>query len=147
MRLLTLLALVCSLSLAAAADDDANKADKDKLQGTWQMVSITVNGEEVPADDLKEVKLVVKADNFQVETPQTKLEAKFTLDPEKKPKAMDVSVLSGKDKGKTFKVIYALEGDTFKTCRPADAAKDRPTEFSSKQDSGLILTVWKRAKS
>ena len=41
--------------------------------------------------------------------------------------------------------IYELDGDTVRFClAPAD--KDRPTDFTAKEGSGRMLSVWKRAK-
>ena len=41
--------------------------------------------------------------------------------------------------------IYSLEGGRLKMCF-ASPGKDRPTEFSSKEDSGNVLTEWEHEK-
>ncbi len=42
----------------------------------------------------------------------------------------------------TYYAIYALEGDTLRICRPE--SEDRPTEFASQPDSGILLLTAKR---
>jgi len=76
---------------------------------------------------------------------QIYFEAKFTIDPTKKPKAIDYTMTEDPTKGKTHLRIYELEGDTVKFCF-AMPGKDRPTEFTAKEGSQRTLSVWKRAK-
>jgi hypothetical protein len=50
-------------------------------------------------------------------------------------------------KGKAWKGIYALDGDTLMTCDNApNPYKGRPTAFEAKTGSGHILITFKRAK-
>jgi uncharacterized protein (TIGR03067 family) len=69
--------------------------------------------------------------------------AKFTIDPTKKPRAIDYAMTEGPTKGKTHLGIYELDGDTVKFCFAAPG-KDRPTEFTAKEGSQRTLSVWKR---
>jgi uncharacterized protein (TIGR03067 family) len=143
LRLFVLLAL--GLSVAAAPKDDAAKADRDKLQGVWTVVSLEVGGKEVGADETKKFKLEFKGDKVIFTAGDDRHEGTFKLDPTAKPKAIDVMPLDGPDKGKTERGIYAFEGDTLKICG-ADADKERPKEFTTKEGSGRTLVVLKRAK-
>jgi hypothetical protein len=68
------------------------------------------------------------------------------LDPSKNPKALDSTYTEGPDKGKTFKGIYQLDGDTMKFCRPGSPGDERPTEFKSTPGSGAFVSMYKRAK-
>jgi uncharacterized protein (TIGR03067 family) len=68
------------------------------------------------------------------------------LHPGQRPKAIDLTLAAGPDKGKTFLGIYKLEGDTYTICRPVDPGKERPTAFATRPGSGLMLVVWKRPK-
>lgn len=74
-----------------------------------------------------------------------KLQGKFTVDPSKSPKTIDVTITEGDNKDKTMKGIYEIDGDNYKVCY-APFGKDRPKEFSSKGEEGLVLSVWKRDK-
>ena len=50
-------------------------------------------------------------------------------------------------KGKVWKGIYALDGDTLTTCdNGPDPDKSRPAAFEAKSGSGYILITFKRAK-
>jgi uncharacterized protein (TIGR03067 family) len=129
---------------AGTAADDAAKAELDKLQGEWQMVSSTNNGKELPAEAVKAITRVVKGNSYTLLRDGQVL-AKGTvvkLDPSKTPKTMDVQRAAG---GKPLLGIYELDGDTHKVCL-AEPGKDRPTVFSSQEGSGQTLTVWKRKK-
>jgi uncharacterized protein (TIGR03067 family) len=73
------------------------------------------------------------------------MKSKFTIDPTRKPKAIDFVGLEGPATGQKLHGIYELDGDTVRFClAPAD--KDRPTDFTAKEGSGRMLSVWKRAK-
>lgn len=148
MRTHTILILAVSFMIAA---DNANKSAKDdraKLQGTWKIVSLEVNGAKPIGDDQLETvqavfdadgKLTVKADENVI------YEAKTKIDPTKKPKTIDLTYTEGQMAGETALGIYELKDDTFRYCRAAPG-KDRPKEFSAKEESGHTLAVYKRVK-
>jgi uncharacterized protein (TIGR03067 family) len=69
-------------------------------------------------------------------------EANFTLDPSKKPKAIDVTPLTGKDSGRALLGIYSIEGDTLKICVATGRRTPRPTKF--KGGDGVVFLVLKR---
>ena len=62
------------------------------------------------------------------------------LDPAKKPKAADWAI-EGSDM--VAKGIYEVDGDTWKHCF---SLTERPTEFGSKEGSGVYYIVLKRVK-
>jgi uncharacterized protein (TIGR03067 family) len=84
-------------------------------------------------------KSVVKAGN------QVTATGTFKLDPTKRPKALDFTSNQGPGKGKTFKGIYELRGDTLKFCLAGSPDQDRPTKFRSKPGSSQLVFVYKRA--
>jgi uncharacterized protein (TIGR03067 family) len=128
--------------------EEAVKEDRKTLAGTWQAVSYELDGKKAPADDLKDVQLVVDAEGKATakRAGQTFIAGTTKIDPTKEPKTIDVSYLEGDIKRQTALGIYEVKGDTLRICRAAPA-KDRPTEFSSKPGSGHTLMVYKRAKS
>lgn len=144
----TLGALVMAAGLLGWVDEpksDVAKADMKALQGAWSMSSVVVNGEEVPADVLKEGKLVVEGDKYTA-TLNVSITSTFTLDPQKKPKAIDFKYTDGPQQGQSIKGIYEVEDDTFRLCRGLAPEAERPTKFESGADSGLIFVVYKRSK-
>ena len=152
MRLLALLGLpllFAVTSLTAAADDKAKaiKEDRKKYEGTWQVVSLEVDGNKSAEEDAKKITVVNEADGKWAIEVEGKVIARGTseIDPTKKPKAVDLTMTEGDDKGQTFLGIYEFGDDTRKVCLAA-AGKERPTEFSSTAGSGHILAVLKRVK-
>ena len=139
--------MIAGLLIAADAKEDEAKKDLAKLQGTWTLVSGERDGKKFTQEEIKQSKLIVKGNTWRIPKSNvgTSQEGTFTLDPTKKPKWTDSTTGSGPDKGKTWKGIYELEGDTQKVCL-APPGKDRPKEFTSKAGSGYIVQVWKREK-
>jgi uncharacterized protein (TIGR03067 family) len=140
-----LLVLLAGVLVAADAKDDAKK-EMEKLQGTWVMVSSERNGEALPDNQIKAFKRTIKGDEFTVaRDAETVAKGTFTVDPSKSPKTIDVTITEGDNKDKKMLGIYEIDGDNHKVCY-APFGKDRPKEFSSKGEEGLVLSVWKRDK-
>ena len=129
-----------------AADSQAVKKDMARLQGEWSMVSGSADGQAMPEQMLKQMKRVCQGDETTTKMGnQVFLKAKFTVNPVKKPKAIDYQMTDGFTKGKTQLGIYELDGDTFKSCF-AKPGSERPKDFSTKPGDGRTLSVWKRDK-
>jgi uncharacterized protein (TIGR03067 family) len=139
--------LIAGLVLVGAARaEDATRKEMSKLEGEWSMVSGEANGQSMPRDSVKSGKRVAKDGETTVTIGgQVYLKAKFSIDPTKKPKAIDYTMTEGPTKGKTHLGIYELDGDTVKFCFAAPG-KDRPTDFTAKEGSERTLSVWKRDK-
>jgi uncharacterized protein (TIGR03067 family) len=153
MRWFLTLALAGGLLLASFAQaGDAIKADQDRFQGTWQLVSVEINKEPVPLENLKVDKvvvvgkLVIKGNEYTFYLGKNKLELSFKMFPDRTPRAIDLTILSGAQKGKVYHGIYKLEGDTYTICRHTEPGKARPTEFATQPESGLMLNSYKRQK-
>ena len=153
MKRMFLLALGATLLLAAAPRGEQARqprTDADRLQGTWQLATVEVNQKPIPMASLKEGdtpvvgRLVIKGESYSFRLGKTRLELTFKLRPGGKPKAIDLTVTEGPEKGKTYYGIYRLRGDTYTICRPVEPGKDRPTAFTTTPDSGLMMVVWKR---
>jgi uncharacterized protein (TIGR03067 family) len=150
MRTRIVLALGLSLGIAAlvsAADKgDKAKEDKKNLQGAWKLMSFEVAGK--GDDDTKDEnrELVIEGDKITVMNEGKEVEQNsFTLDPTKKPKCIDVTSLTGEEKGKKRLGVYELDGDNLKICIE-DKAETRPAEFKTKEGGNQILVVLKRVK-
>jgi uncharacterized protein (TIGR03067 family) len=139
--------LIAGLVLVGAARaEDAARKEMSKLEGEWSMVSGEANGQSMPKDSVKSGKRVAKDGETTVTIGgQVYLKAKFSIDPTKKPRAIDYTMTEGPTKGKTHLGIYELDGDTVKFCFAAPG-KDRPTDFTAKEGSERTLSVWKRDK-
>jgi uncharacterized protein (TIGR03067 family) len=131
---------------AWAADDPVIKKDLAQLQGEWSMVSGVADGMEMPEAMRQTAQRVCKGEETTVMVGgQLIMKAKFTLDPAKKPKAIDYDVLDGPTKGMKHLGIYEFEGETVKFCFAAPGG-ERPMEFVSKSGDRRTTSVWKRAK-
>ena len=144
--LISLTALALLVDVAWGQGDEPAKNDQAQLQGEWVMVSGQRDGQAFPENLRATFKRVAKGDETTVTmSDQIFLKAKFTLDPSKKPKAIDYSVTGGPYAGKTQPGIYEFDGDQVKFCF-STPGKERPTDFTTKQNDGRTLSSWKRAK-
>jgi uncharacterized protein (TIGR03067 family) len=120
------------------------KDDPEKIQGTWEVVSVEDNGRKAPDDKIKDAQFIIAKDKLTVvHGDKMKEIGTFKLDPSKKPGWIDMTE-SG---GKTMLGIYELKGDTLKMCFNEKAGGERPTQFVSMADSpNDLLFVLKREK-
>jgi uncharacterized protein (TIGR03067 family) len=138
--------VILAAALLVGADDpkDAVKKDLMNLQGEWSMVSAVQDGETAPKDLVKGSKRTCSDDEVTVMIDdRVYMKAKITLDPSKKPKAIDYTVTEGFNKGKKMLGIYEVDGDTVKFCF-ARPEKERPTDFTAETGSSRTASVWKR---
>ncbi len=147
-----LLAIAASLllsGLAPAGDtkEEAIKKDRQLYEGTWQVTSLTVNGNKRPEGDAQKIRVINQADGIGLLELDGKVvgKATFTIDPTKKPKTIDLTFTEVNNKGQTYHGIYEVGKDTRKICYPPLGQK-RPTKFSSTPENGHILAVFKRVK-
>ncbi len=139
--------LFANFTLAAYdPKDDATKEEMSLCQGEWAVVSIEQSGKALPEMYVKGAKRTVKDSELTVIIGgELFMKAKCSLDPSKKPKAINYAVTEGPYKGQTLLGIYEITDDTMKTCFAAPG-KDRPSAFATKPDDGLTLSVWKKEK-
>ena len=132
------------LGLTASQQGTAGDA-KSELEGTWDVVYLEREGKYLKPQP--NTRTINTGDKFVVKVGDKVIAAgTATLDPSKKPKAVDVTYTEGPDKGKSFKGIYQVEGDTAKFCRPVAPDQERPTEFDTSPEKGGFMIVYKRAK-
>jgi len=147
MKSKSLLALVgCAVLLGAEPAPDAAVQDLKKLQGTWVMAELEINGQQVPEEKRKNTTLVIKDDKYLIKVKDKTYETTFKLDPSKDPKEIDMFFPDGPNAPKVSKGIYRLDGDTFQLCRAQAPGEDRPRDFATTAESGLFVVVWKRQK-
>jgi len=163
MRRDPLLAVAVVLLLEAGSHgQNAAKADKEKLQGTWVMVSGEMEGEKLSEEEVKKIPklvLVFKDDTVALQkyargekaAPQVLFKGTFKVDPSQKPKTLDITITEdigeNVNKGKTVPGIYELDGDTLRWVAPEPGSKgERPKEFLTKPGTKHMLSVLKREK-
>jgi uncharacterized protein (TIGR03067 family) len=145
MRRYTWLAAALILVAADKADDKAAAVKKElaKIEGSWQMVSMEIEGNKAADDDVKKVVLIMKGENYTNEGADQELKGVLTFDPTAKPKTVERKETEGPAKDEVGHGIYELDGDDFKLCF-ASNGKDRPAKFTGAE--GHQLFVFKRKK-
>jgi uncharacterized protein (TIGR03067 family) len=142
--------MLVAIGLLIAADkpkkDDAKKEMK-KLQGTWTIVAVEVNGAKMSDEDRKHVgiKMTLKGDKYSIEGGERTHKGTFKVHPGKKPKTMDCIPDSGDLKDKTIQAIYKLDGSKLTICYDI-SCKTRPGEFATKDKEGYVLIEYKKVK-
>lgn len=146
------LILLVAVALSVAADRRKEAADEaKKFIGTWTLVSAEFGGATMPAEETKMIRLVFSSGKrYTYKKGSTSHKGTFEPDPTVSPSALDIRANDTiskelKDKGKTYRCIYELEGDTLKI-RLALPGEDRPREFASTPGNRQCLQVWKRVK-
>ncbi len=141
-----LLAVTAGVTVAATGlRGDSAEQDMKKLQGTWRLVSGVNQGKPLSEKVLKGALLVIKGDGHKVKVGDVTYVGRHKLDPDKKPRTIDITDTEGPFKGKTVHGIYELIGDEFRLCY-ALPGKARPKTFAAKASSGHRFHVWKREK-
>jgi uncharacterized protein (TIGR03067 family) len=138
--------LILGTGLVPAFAQPAEEAHK-KLQGTWTATQAERDGK--AAHDVVGHRLSFTGNRFQIQSKEgTPLFAGTVwVDPSAKPAAIDFAHMEGPLKGKAWKGIYALDGDTLTVCDNApDLDKGRPAAFEAKSGSGYVLITFKREK-
>jgi uncharacterized protein (TIGR03067 family) len=140
MKYLALAALcACALVVLRPIDARAADADQEKLQGKWKVESFEYNG--MPVEALKDAVREFTLDKYSL-TPTSGevFSGTVKLDSSKKPKEIDLEL-----NDRTLKGIYEIDGEVLKISYRLEGDQ-RPTEFASKPDSGVVLVVHKRMK-
>ena len=136
--------MILAAGLLVAGDDP--KEEVAKLQGTWAMAALEINGQSLGDEQVKSGRLTIKDDRYEAEVAATTVKATIKVDTAKDPKVIDFTFTDGPNQGETSKGIYKLEGDTLTICRPYQGGGDRPTKFAAEDGSGLLLVKYKRVK-
>jgi len=123
-------------------DRTSGSSDLDRLQGTWTVTDTFGFTKDTPADDLKDMRVVVKDRQMTAQFGQRSGKARFTLDDTATPHQMDITIDDGPDnvKGKTLNCIYSLEGNVFKVSF-RNAGEKRPSDFNTRNQAD-VHEVW-----
>jgi uncharacterized protein (TIGR03067 family) len=123
------------------------EAAETKVQGNWTAVEAERDGKR--ADDVIGNRLSFSDDRFEILSKDGAplYAGAFRLDPGAKPEAIDFAHTDGAVKGKAWKGIYILAGDTLTICDNApNLEMDRPAAFEAKSESGYVLITFERTK-
>jgi uncharacterized protein (TIGR03067 family) len=137
-------AVVCppvSRSRAAELEDVPGQSDQEKIQGTWVAVSGELGGKKVSDERVKKCKVSFQGDKIHLEgLVRGEGKGRFTLDPVKKPRAIDILITDQED----IAAIYDLDDpDQLKLCINTGGS-ERPKDFTTTGQDKFILIVFKR---
>lgn len=123
---------------------DAAEKEMAKLEGTWQLISAETDGEKLPDERAKQIRVVIAKGKHTVYVNDKAVVegVAFRIDPTKTPKEVEDTL---KD-GQKILGIYEVDGDTLRSCVAA-VGNERPTRFSGEKRSGYTLRVFKRVKT
>jgi uncharacterized protein (TIGR03067 family) len=132
--------------LAMGADPQGEtkpRSELDKLQGTWNVVALEIDGTKMEEKGLQGSKIIVKDSSFTTIAMGVMYKGTVKVNSASKPKTLDLMFTEGTIKGTTSLAIYDLDGDTWKICLTVNGT-DRPKEFATTAGSGLALEMLKR---
>jgi uncharacterized protein (TIGR03067 family) len=119
---------------------EAEKKELEKVTGTWVQA-----GENVPPENAK-ARLIYEGREFVGRHGDKVLfRGSVRLDPTQNPKAIDLTLDTGPNKGKISLGVYELEGDSYRGCL-AEPGKARPTRLSPEPGSGQQAFAFRRVK-
>ncbi len=140
-------AMLTAATMATADDakDEAVKKDRKRIEGTWRVVALEVNGNKATAVDAKKLTVVNAADGtWSLRSEGNEIsKGTSTIDPTKTPKTLDFTPTEGEGKGNQYLGIYELGEKTRKMCF-APPGKERPTGFTSTPGSEHVLVTFER---
>lgn len=140
-----LFSATATTATAADAKDEAIAKDRKKIEGTWRIVALEVNGNQAKEEDAKKLTVINGSDGTWSLRSEGKEVSKGTsiFDPTQRPKAIDFTSTEGEGKGNKYLGIYEIGETTRKLCF-APPGEERPTEFSSAPGSKHILVEFQR---
>ena len=133
--------LLASIALVAGIGGQAGKPPakpaSTAVQGTWVVASI--NGESAPMG-AQEMTLTFAGDKYeQALGGQVNERGTIKVDTSKKPMTIDLAIGEGSDAGKAQLGIFEVSGDTMKLHLDTPGAGQRPTDFTGKEGSFMVI--------
>ncbi len=130
------------LSTLMTATAGPRPGDSKVIQGTWIPTKAELGGVGMSPDTLKLITLKIDDGKYEV-TAEVVDKGTYAINPDAKPKTLDISGVEGPNAGKKILAIYELKGDTLRVCYNLGPGP-RPTEFQSPVGSNHFLATYKR---
>jgi uncharacterized protein (TIGR03067 family) len=146
-RQVTLGVVVFALAAAAATvfaqENSRARAEIDRLQGTWNVVALEIDGAPLRDEVYRELQVVVKGNAFTTVAMGSVYSGTVTVDPTTSPKRIELHFTQGPEQGRTNLAIYTLDGDRWMLC-VGFTGRDRPLTFTTEAGSGRALETLRR---
>jgi len=118
--------------------------DLEKLQGTWTIAQMEMDGQSMTAPG--DARVVIEGSRFATLGMGAVYEGTVKVDSSAKPAHIDMKFDNGPENGNTNLGIYQLKGDSWKLCL-ATRGMVRPTSFKSLPASGIAVETLVRGKA
>jgi uncharacterized protein (TIGR03067 family) len=115
-------------------------SDLEKLQGTWRIASLEIDGNAMPATG----SITIDGDRFTTAAMGAEYSGAIHIDASRRPKRFDLVFDSGPQAGNRSLGIYQLEGDSWRICL-GFAGNPRPASFATTPGSGHAMETLVRA--
>lgn len=123
---------------------DDKRSDREKLQGSWKVVSAKYRFLDIAKGLLNQV-VKIEGDTLRISNGNNQEEMHFALGPTKTPKEIDLYPDREKQKLPLLG-IYAFEQDDLKLCWSKTDGKDRPTMFDLEAGKRHVSLILRRVK-
>lgn len=127
------------------------KPDKEKILGSWSIVSFEENGKKGKPEDHQGALFESLAITFTAERMIMKMAAEnnqflYSLESQRDPKLILLSTLIDNKEKPLGTGVYALEGDVLKLCLSNLPGGESPKQLKTKEGDGLVLFELRRLK-
>ncbi len=138
------LVLALGLFLVANTACGVEPGDATKIEGTYSIASMIMDGKDLSVEDVKQVSMTWKEGKYTVKYGNEVVEeGTYKVNVKKKPYTIDTTATRGENRGKTRLGLYEYKDGELKICF-GDLGKDRPTDFASKGGDGKTIYSLKR---
>ncbi len=126
--------------------------DQSKLQGTWKLVLLKVDGETAPQEKTDKARVVIDGDQLTMRSflDGEDMAVTYQLDASTSPRQLD---LLTRNEGKVLlrgayvgKGIYKFEGEELTICFRMPPVNSRPGTFDSSPKSNVALWVLRKER-
>ena len=138
--------LIVAIGLVPAFAQPMTEVEKT-LEGTWMATKAERDGQ--AAEDVVGHRLSFTRNRFRIQSRDGRplYAGTFGVNPVPNPATIDFQHTEGPMKGKAWKGIYTVDGDTLRVCDNApNPDTGRPTAFGAKAGSGHIFITFTRGR-
>jgi uncharacterized protein (TIGR03067 family) len=122
---------------------NAQESDVNKLQGSWTIVSLEMEGKSIPVSGAK---IVIEGSRFTTTGMGAPYKGTMEINTSVTPKTIDMKFDEGPEKGNSSLGIYELDGDTWRLCLTT-RGNERPKKFAAEPGTGIALEILKKSPS
>ncbi len=143
--LLLCLASSCESPPPAPPPPPPPRYETAPIDGTWSALAGDLAGQEFSEDQRKSIRLIIHEGRYEVSEAGHFDQAIVAIDPMLKPATMDITWMTGPNKGKRILAIYETTGDTLRICYDLSGAF-RPGAFVTARGTQLLLMLFARER-